>query len=292
MLNLINELVVSIHGVESRGQWQIQITPELSGIEGFVHDPHLYGRFPFWKILFKRSRQKEIDKFYDRLNRFSEHYPNVRPSIIAHSFGTYIVSQAIINYEAIHIDKLILCGSIINHEYGWQKLFDDERIRRVRNEVAKKDKVVALFNWKLMRRLVPNAGTSGIKPFKNDISNFEEQVFQGYTHSSHFIANMHCRVFWLPFLRGTTDFRNLCNLCMSSDADKQQKALSEFDERYKSAIKGAIRFAFTNRRVTKRQLDDYFKIIHRDIVQEGAIGKRTFEELLRIFTFTLKTNVA
>jgi hypothetical protein len=289
MDELVKEIVLTVHGVGSGIAWQLQITPEFGGIEGFVHHPHHYGRFPFWNVLIAGRRDAQVDAFRRKLESLREKHPNVRPSVVAHSFGTYIVCRALMS-EVIELDRLVLCGSIVSRDYDWSAVIG-KHVNKVRNEVAGSDRVVRMFRWRVLRLLVPHSGPSGIDSFTAAATNFEQQVFPAHFHSSHFVANDHCRRYWMPFLRGTRDFQAHCSRCLNGGDPGQDRAYTEFMGTYDPAIKTAIRQAFASTRRSERQLTDYLNIVRTDVITYGAQGLRRFDELTDIFTRSLRHHV-
>src|SRR5688500_11920456 len=101
MLDEVRLLVVSVHGVESRGEWQRLVDPVFSGIHGLKHRAHVFGRFRFVNILVGPLRRWQIDKFHRQLSDWRKMHGGIRPSVVAHSFGTYIVTRALATYPTI-----------------------------------------------------------------------------------------------------------------------------------------------------------------------------------------------
>jgi pimeloyl-ACP methyl ester carboxylesterase len=286
MTTLVSELVLSIHGVECEGEWQLRITPELGGIDGLVHYPHVYGQFRFWKVLRPSSRERQINALYVLLDQLQKQYDGVRPSVIAHSFGTYLVSRVLATYPSVDLDRVILCGSIVDSRFDWAGLIANGRVRKVRNEVAGKDPVVRLFRFRLMRRLVPHTGPTGVDRFTTKAEGFEQQSFPQFKHSSHFVADAHCRKYWIPFLRQTRAFRDLCAACHDSTHPAHAKAQAEFAALYDAQIRHAVTVMFRER--SEAQWSDYVELIREDILREGENGKRTFDELLDRYVRALR----
>lgn len=280
------EIIITIHGVESIGRWQDQIHPEFGGIDDFVHEPHNYGRFQFWKAAVPCLRRREIRRFYKKYSEIRGRNQGVAPSVVAHSFGTYIVAHALLTYPYIEFDRVILCGSVVDCDYDWVSLLEKNRIRRIRNEVAGRDYVVQLFRWRLMRLLIPGTGPSGTDNFRNTSNQLQQPFFNLFTHSEHFVANEHCRKSWIPFLRGTEHFMNLCKRCLHDGSDAVQ-ALAEFDQEYGSLIRGYVEKLFHARFPTAEQISDYYKIVRGNVIYEGVSGKRNAEKLVQRQTLAL-----
>ena len=41
------------------------------------------------------------------------------PSIVVHSYGTYIAGEAMLKYPEIKFDRMILCGAILRSDFPW-----------------------------------------------------------------------------------------------------------------------------------------------------------------------------
>lgn len=273
----ITEIVVSVHGVESTGDWHERvIAPGFDGIAGLIHKPHNYGKFRAWKVFIGPLRNRQIRKFYKKIDQFHQQHPDIRPSVVAHSFGTYIVTRALARYPAIKLNRLVLCGSIVERAYDWKTMLESRRVHGVRNEVAGDDPVVRLFRSRVMRRLVPYSGPTGIDGFGHKYSGFEEATFKEFSHCSHFEAPLHCKTFWVPYIRGTQEFSDLCRQCADSTNPNRAAAYAEFSSRYDSAIAAAVDVIFHER--SQSQRDDYVKLLRHDIIRDGAAGRAKFEE--------------
>src|SRR4051812_26853501 len=89
--------VISIHGIETRGEWQNELNSRLQRC-GFDHELLDYGQFPFWKLLVPGARRRKVEWFRDQYDRVCEGHGSL-PSLVAHSFGTYIACMAIRRYS-------------------------------------------------------------------------------------------------------------------------------------------------------------------------------------------------
>jgi pimeloyl-ACP methyl ester carboxylesterase len=289
MSGLVKEVVVTVHGVESHGEWQAMVTPAFGGIEGLVHVPHVYGPFGFWKAGVWLFRDREADRFYRHISALRQEYPHVRPSVIAHSFGTYIVSQALAKYPAIELDAVVLCGSIVDRNYDWATLLRGGRVRKVRNETSGDDTVVRMFTVPMVRMLIPASGPSGIAGFSQASAGLEQQHFENYEHSSSLLSTLHCQTYWFPFLRETQSFRDLCRRCADKHHPERDAALEEFSALYDGAIRRAITLAFGE--ASAPEWLAYHRVIRKWVILEGATGQRNFDELLNLYVRALLEHV-
>lgn len=278
----INSLVVSAHGVTTLGEWQEQvITPSFSGIDGLEHKPHKYGWFQVIKIFFPWSRRKQVRKFTQLYDSLCSDNP-IRPSIIAHSFGTYIVTTALRRHTAMEFDRLILCGSIVSRDYPWHQLLG-KKVTAVRNELASEDCVVKLFRWRILRWLVPGAGPSGVDGFENPPP-MVKNIPSSYTHSEHFLMLKYCNRYWRPFVRGVEDFTNLCHACSRSETE----AWRQFERDYTPVIDQTVRVMFAGN--DESSMSSITDMVVYSVAREGCRGAYGAEMLAMMVCYEIKTS--
>ena len=124
-------VVISLHGIRTRGKWQKELAPLLnqSGFTAVLSD---YGYFNALELLLPWSREKRVKWFLDEYIRERNrlHYVRPWPSIIAHSFGTYLVASAMQKYPQINFDRIIFCGSIVKCDFPWVSLRREDKCER------------------------------------------------------------------------------------------------------------------------------------------------------------------
>jgi pimeloyl-ACP methyl ester carboxylesterase len=134
-------LVISVHGIRTAARWQKSLSDTL-GLYSVPHRAYDFGRFSLSRFAWNRSRQRIINDFYDfygdlvreQLTHIHLDDYRSRPSIIAHSFGSYIIGYAMQKYSDIRFDKVILCGSVLPVDFDWSTLFHRDQVNFVRNE--------------------------------------------------------------------------------------------------------------------------------------------------------------
>ena len=190
------QLVITLHGIRTFAPWQKELADEL-GKAGFFTKSLQYGYFSGLKMIRPNQRKKQLDWFRDQYALIRKEYPDTIPSIIAHSFGTYIIAKTLEAFDGIKFDQMILCGSIIPQDYDWQALFGSGQVKRVLNECARKDFVVQAAPY-----FIQDAGPSGVYGFDQSNNVFLCQRFidkfghSDYLHVLNFTEN------WFPFLKG------------------------------------------------------------------------------------------
>src|ERR1043166_5822792 len=113
-------LLISVHGIRTHASWQKQVG-EVAADWNIKAVSFEYGYFTAPQFLLGLSRAKKVQKFYDwYTSALLENQDKVdindfrkRPSIVAHSFGTYLVANCMLKRRDVKFDKIILCGSIL-----------------------------------------------------------------------------------------------------------------------------------------------------------------------------------
>lgn len=259
------QVVITLHGIETRSEWQLDILPVFSGIQNLVHYPYTYGEFSRWRTLSESERSEAVEEFYRWFSSVRASHAGVVPSILAHSFGTYLVGRAFQMFPDFELDSLILCGSILPVEYDW----DARRVRRVRNDTAGRDWIVAQFRKRWFRGLIPDSGASGIDGFSVPSLKLHQHHFEDFGHSSFFITRDHCRNHWLPFLRGTTSFKGRCEEIKRNSQDPELNLV--FDQDYLAVIEDAVGRFFPDRTYSEFQL--LVLLTRGEFIQLGRSGE-------------------
>jgi len=187
-------LVVSIHGIRTRGAWQKVVNSELQK-QGFRHELLDYGYFTAIQLLLPWSRRKKVEWFRSEYERLTLETGSL-PSVIAHSFGTYIVARALETYPEIRFDRVIFCGSIVRRDFDWDSLLESARVGAVLNDWSGRDPWVKLAAW-----LIPDAGASGASGFECCAPGIYQRARSRFGHSDYFYPLNYIRN-WVPFLAG------------------------------------------------------------------------------------------
>jgi serine/threonine-protein kinase len=189
-------VVISLHGIRTSGVWQKQLSSALSS-EGFVYAPLDYGFFRAIQLVLPFMREQKMKWFMEQCSTATKGYHDP-PSIIAHSFGTYLVARSLEKYAELKFRHVILCGSIVQVAYPWTRIADSFQVTRVLNDYGGKD-----FWAKTAVYFVNDAGPSGAKGFQDcaggRVINRHRPEFR---HSDFFYQSNYERT-WIPFLLGT-----------------------------------------------------------------------------------------
>jgi DNA-binding MarR family transcriptional regulator len=138
------QVVLLIHGIRTEADWGPMVRSKLEVPGQIEVIPIRYGYFdafrfwfPFW------TRNKPVERVYEQmrvaLQKYKKSHPGAKLSIIAHSFGTYIIGEILKRGFDLQIYRLLLCGSVLPQDFLWhqyQGRFDDDKVV---NECGKSD---------------------------------------------------------------------------------------------------------------------------------------------------------
>ena len=192
-------VICPLHGIRTLAVWQKGLS-DLAGTYGWVCrlDRWSYGRFTLLAFLTPWSREATLgwlrqqydEETHDRRLLIEE---GQSPSVVAHSFGTYILGYTLLRFDFIRFNKVILCGSILPRGFPWNKLIDRGQVQAVRNEFGVRDPWVRWVRW-----FVRGTGPSGAAGFACTHERLEQEEFD-FNHGDYFgIDHMEDR--WIPFL--------------------------------------------------------------------------------------------
>lgn len=191
-------IVISLHGIRTRGKWQKDLTTELQR-GGFGYEPLDFGFFRAIQLLWPGARQKRIAWFRDEYTRIVRENRDSSVSVIAHSFGTYLVARALDLFPEIVLDQVVLCGSIVRPDFEWSRLVAACQVRRVLNDYGRLDFWAGIVGW-----VVEDAGSSGTTGFKDVAGGAVIQREHAEFRHSDYFYKLNFEKNWVPFLRGET----------------------------------------------------------------------------------------
>ena len=186
-------VVLSLHGIQTRGVWQKDLAPELAqaGLVPYVLD---YGQVGAIRLLRSSSLDTQVNWLVKEYDRIKADTGCARPSIIAHSFGTLQIGHLLQKYDHVIFDKVILAGSILPTDYPWAKMLTKQRVAWVVNDYGGKD-----FWPKLARRFINRAGDSGVSRFRDEHRGLHQVEHPHHGHSDYF-SQGNFRHHWVPTL--------------------------------------------------------------------------------------------
>lgn len=190
----IRPLVLSLHGIRTRGAWQKELTEAFAGagLDYVALDYEYYG---FMNFIRPSRRKKQMTWFLQEYTRVAQ---DRTPSIIAHSFGTYLVARAMQKYAQVKFERIIFCGSIVQRGYPWSTRYKNGQFKALLNDYGRRD----IPAW-LAAFIVYDVGPSGVFGFTDKCSAIVQREHSEFGHSDHFYA-LNYKEVWIPFLRGET----------------------------------------------------------------------------------------
>jgi hypothetical protein len=115
-----NEVIVLIHGIRTFADWQPMVQRVLEELPAVRVIAVKYGYFDVLRFWFPVwTRRLPVEDVRRTLEDVRAKYPDARLSVVAHSFGTYAISQILRDNSSLRLYRLVLCGSIIERRYRW-----------------------------------------------------------------------------------------------------------------------------------------------------------------------------
>lgn len=190
---MTKKAVITLHGIRTRGEWQKRLVPILAKND-MVPYPLDYGHFTALDLLSGRAREKKLYWLREQIDIIRQDSGDPNPSVVAHSFGTYLIGKLIRDNPSQYFDRVILAGSILPENFPWQKLLASGQVQWVLNEFG------GLDVWpKVASRLIKDAGKAGSVGFTDKSPFLVQRCYQGFGHSSFFSWG-HFETQWLPTL--------------------------------------------------------------------------------------------
>jgi hypothetical protein len=187
-----NHVIILVHGIRDFALWQEVVGKSLTQ-NGLQIAATNYGRFDLIRFLvpIQYFRRKAIDEVLKQIRIAKETSGAEEMSIIAHSFGTYVVSHILKENFDLKFRRIIFCGSVVQYSFPFEQFY--HRFRPpILNEVGTQDV------WPAMAESVTwgygSAGTYGFRrPLVKD--RWHNDAGHGYFLTSEF-----CNKYWLPYL--------------------------------------------------------------------------------------------
>ena len=192
-------VICPLHGIRTLAVWQKGLS-DLAASHGWVCrlDRWSYGRFSLLAFFTPWSREAKLGwlrrqydaETHDRRLLIEK---GQAPSVVAHSFGTYILGYTLLRFDFIRFNKVILCGSILPRDFPWDQLIARGQVQAVRNEFGVRDPWVKWVRW-----FVRGTGPSGAVGFTCQHPRLEQEEFD-FDHGDYFGLD-HMEDRWVPFL--------------------------------------------------------------------------------------------
>ncbi len=197
--SLRSHAVVLIHGIRTQAEWQqrAKVILEQANNEIVVY-PTRYEFFDIIRFLLPLGwiRRRPVDRIASLIRdvQKKQHIKNV--SVIAHSFGSFIISKILEDHTDIEFHRVILCGAVMEDGFKWERYSDriggkEEIEYAVVNDCGMRD------IWPVFAKSVTwGYGSSGRFGFGHP--RVADRYHNG-RHSDFFNENF-VKKFWAPFL--------------------------------------------------------------------------------------------
>jgi hypothetical protein len=185
-------IILLVHGIRDFALWQEVVRRPLEDA-GFIVESTNYGRFNLLEFLLPinlfRNRAIETISRQIRIVRQNNHDSDI--SVIAHSFGTYVISKLMKTHFDVNFHKVIFCGSVVPYNFKYED-FQNRFSAPIVNEVGTRDIWPAIAESLTLG--YGSAGTYGFhRPLVRD--RWHNKATHGY-----FLKAVFCKKFWVPFL--------------------------------------------------------------------------------------------
>lgn len=201
-------LVITVHGIRTFGEWQFRLQRLLDDADRSVKVAHYrFGFFDLLQYTLPVLKRREVTRFRAGLVAALRGLPEpTRVSLVAHSFGTYLVSKCLLDSPAGSlpaIDTVILANSVVSQDFPWEQVMSRGNCHRVVNECGAEDLVLLLGGLVVLGSgyggLFGFRGVTGIRVFNRSYHGGHDRFFK---HSSG--DDLHMRDQWIPLLLDPT----------------------------------------------------------------------------------------
>lgn len=187
-------LVILIHGIRDIARWQNEIKQTLKD-EGFAVESTNYGRMNLLEFLLPTPyfRNKAKLTVWTQIQHAKLLHPKAsKVSVIAHSFGTYVIAQIIREQFAFTFHRIIFCGSVVRYDFPIEH-YTNRYTSPIMNDVGTADP------WPAIAEAV-TTGYGSVGTYGFHRAGVEDRFHNGAGHG-YFLNRKFCRHFWIPFLK-------------------------------------------------------------------------------------------
>jgi hypothetical protein len=197
-------ILVSIHGLNSGAEWNQEIAP-IASSQGWIFAPYVYETNKPDLLFKKGKRSKVVDDFREWVFDLQRKYDG-NVSIIAHSFGTYIVGAYLSGFEEkecppVTFNSVILTGSILSRDFDWEK-YRGLSVGSVYNMIAPNDGYVRFMPETNLTKYIGMStifGKAGLKGFTSNSKMLTQSTNTIFNHTNTIKPDI-IETKWMPFL--------------------------------------------------------------------------------------------
>lgn len=198
-------ILIPIHGIRTHAEEWLPRLCLSASTSGWAVAPYVYGYREVSVLRNEAEKVKIVEGFRNWLMEVRKLYAGPI-SIVAHSFGTYVVGRYLTRADDISekFDCVILCGSILSPEFNWGDLIERAIVGQVLNTVSANDEWVKFLPDGGIPFLAEDAlfGAAGKSGFVCKHPQFYEISSSLLTHNNVFRDDV-IMAQWLPFLEAS-----------------------------------------------------------------------------------------
>lgn len=200
------KILISVHGIRTYGQWQENLSKEIKRYsKSFESFEVKYGFFDILSFSIPPLRNRKIRKISQRISYILAKNPNKEIFLVAHSFGTLIVSESMKSVPKESIAAVFLCGSPLCHDQDIDHIVSASK--HTVNECGTLDLILVLARIFLLG--LGDAGRVGFS--RENSKKFMNRYFSG-GHSLYFSQtpdnSYFYEKFWLPTLTANAELEH------------------------------------------------------------------------------------
>ncbi|MEP1383484.1 MAG: hypothetical protein ABJK64_06780 [Paraglaciecola sp.] len=188
-------LIAMIHGIRTQGEWHDRLKTFLEHDTSITVKPIKFGFIDcisFWLPVFTLFRHLKVKHITKEMRLLKRDHPNHEVVVIAHSFGTFLISKFLKKNTDYNIDRLLLCGSIVPESFDWNALPNFPKQGNAINDIGCKD------IWPVLAKTSTfGYGASGRFGFNTHTI---ENRYHNFSHSDFFSDSMF-KTYWQPFIK-------------------------------------------------------------------------------------------
>lgn len=186
-------LVILVHGIRDIARWQGDVGRALES-EGLLVEHTSYGRWNLVLFLlpFDFIRRIAMARVWTDIQQARMLHPGADVSIIAHSFGTFVVTRILKEQFTLQLTRLILCGSVVRYDFPFEQI-QNRFVPPLINDVGTSDPWPATAE-----SLTTGYGSAGTFGFNRP--GVRDRYHNGKSHG-YFLTEAFARKYWAPFLK-------------------------------------------------------------------------------------------
>lgn len=183
-------LLILVHGIHTDGAWHRRVQNAFVSFSNINVIETTYDCVNFIQML-SPFRYAPVKKVLREIREARRNDPKARLMIVAHSFGSYILSKILRNNNDLDFERILLYGSIIPRNFNWGMFARNMKPNSILNHIGTDD-----FYPVLATCFTFGYGASGHLGFKT--AKVVDRFFK--LGHSEFFTDEHIKSLWAPFI--------------------------------------------------------------------------------------------